>query len=452
MIAPLASGEAALCASSALMLLVLAVRAPVRRWFGPRLAYALWTLPAVRMVLPGVPVDAPGVFPLAARAARGMSVLFVGPGGTSAAGDAPVWPSVTAILLVVWALGAIGLFAICAVRHRIFCRRVRATGTQIGLADSVPILAADIAGPLAFGVFRRCIAVPRTFDRDYSPRERRLALAHERAHHARGDLLANWASLVVLAAHWWNPVAWVAIRAFRDDQEYAADAHVLAGAGAGAGAGSEPGAPAAYATVLAKAAGIGALPACNLNARSNLKGRLMLLARKPVSGGRVLLGAAALALLGSAALAATVATPRASRSASGRQAVTIGVKPDGSGGYALIVGGKAVAPGAPLSRGATLPADLDTAGGCNLKPDAKPHAMVIKGLGKTQTYTVMCASAAAAPVHETLAAGLVSLNTMRASVATQPATSAFPEAERTHVLGAIDRSIREVEAQLAVAG
>jgi len=78
--------------------------------------------------------------------------------------------------------------------------------------------------------------------------------------------------------------------------------------------------------------------------------------------------------------------------------------------------------------------------------------MVIKGMGKTRTYTVMCASAGAAPIRTMLAEGLASLNTMRTSVATQPASSVFPETERTHALGAIDRSIHEVEARLAAIG
>lgn len=174
----------------------------------------------------------------------------------------------------------------------------------------------------------------------------------------------------------------------------------------------------------------------------------MMLTQKPRSRRRLAAAAAALTLLGGTALAATAASG-ASGAATGKQAVTIGVKPDGSGGYALIVGGAAIAPGARLPGGMTLPADFTGAGGCGLKPDAKPQAMVIKGFSGTRTYTVMCASPAPAPVRATLAEGLASLNTMRASVATQQASAVFPEAERAHALGAIDRSIGEVKATLA---
>ena len=84
-------------------------------------------------------------------------------------------------------------------------------------------------GPLAFGVLAHYVAFPRDFAERYDAAERELALAHELGHHARGDLLANWAALVVLALHWFNPLAWRAFRAFRADQEMANDARVLAG-------------------------------------------------------------------------------------------------------------------------------------------------------------------------------------------------------------------------------
>lgn len=98
-----------------------------------------------------------------------------------------------------------------------------------------------------------------------------------------------------------------------------------------------------------------------------------MLKQKPRSKRRLVSSAAALVLVGGAALAATAATP------GGTQAVTIGVKPDRAGGYALIVGGAAVAPGAALPGGMALPADFAAPAGCDLKPSAKAFAMVIKG-------------------------------------------------------------------------
>ena len=41
-----------LVATSALILLVLLVREPVRRTFGARVAYGLWLIPAARLLMP----------------------------------------------------------------------------------------------------------------------------------------------------------------------------------------------------------------------------------------------------------------------------------------------------------------------------------------------------------------------------------------------------------------
>ena len=173
-----------------------------------------------------------------------------------------------------------------------------------------------------------------------------------------------------------------------------------------------------------------------------------MLAQQQRGGHRVFLGAGALALIGAVAFGATVSVAGAATPGAGRQVVTIGVKPDGAGRYALIVGGVRVEPGAALQGGAVLPGDFDAPAGCDLKPGATPFAMAIKGSGGTQTYTVICASAGADSVRATLAEGLASLKTMRASVAGQAASAVFPESERAHALGAIDRSIGEIEAAL----
>lgn len=425
----------ALAASGLLMALVLAVRGPARRWVGPGLAYGLWALPVLRLVMPPLPGDLLGGLPGAAGGGA-FSVLAVGAAGApttgAAAGPGADW------LAVLWLAGAAVLVAVHVGRHWRFRRDLLAGAVARGRVDGVRIVAADVEGPIAFGVVRRVIAVPLDFDARFTPAEQALALAHERAHHRRGDLVANWAALAVLAAHWWNPLAWMAVRAFREDQEFAVDADVLARGG--------PDVRPDYARVLAKAAGLGGLSICNLNPCSNLKGRLMMMAQQPRGGRRAAMAAA---LMGAAAFAATVSVAATPANRVGDQAVTIGVKPDGAGHYALIIDGRQVAPGAALPGGAVLPADFEAAGGCDLKPGATPHAMAIKGSGGTRTYTVTCGSAGAAPVRATLDEALASLKTMRASVASQPASAVFPEAERAHALGAIDRSIGDVEAARA---
>jgi hypothetical protein len=102
---------------------------------------------------------------------------------------------------------------------------MRVIGTHRGV-ELVESPAAD--GPLALGLWRRRIVVPGGFEARYAPAERQLALDHERYHHARGDILANHIALIVLAATWFNPVSWIAFRAFRADQELSCDAAIAA--------------------------------------------------------------------------------------------------------------------------------------------------------------------------------------------------------------------------------
>src|SRR3546814_1322350 len=86
--------------------------------------------------------------------------------------------------------------------------------------------------------------------------------------------ISDWSSdvcasdlLLVLAVHWFNPIAWRAFRAFCADQEMANDARVLAGKSATFRH--------VYACAIVKAAHGGAVSAaCHLHTINDLKGRL----------------------------------------------------------------------------------------------------------------------------------------------------------------------------------
>lgn len=284
-----------LAATTLLMLLVLAVRGPVARRFGPQVAYALWALPALRMILPPIP-DAwrPVEFqPIGAATEPGVVMLGV------PVIDVPALPQgwgmadVPLAVVALWFLGTIGFVGWHVVQHRRFCAKVLASGRSKGVAGGHVrmIETPHAAGPLAFGVVRRYVAMPIDFRERYDDREQALALAHELGHHARGDLAANWAALVILGCHWFNPVAWRAFRAFRADQEMACDAMILARA--------TPGVRHAYATAIVKSAHGQALSAaCHLHSVNELKGRLVMLSKHRVMSPatRRIAGTATLAL------------------------------------------------------------------------------------------------------------------------------------------------------------
>src|SRR5687768_5200272 len=80
--------------------LVLALRRPVGKFFGPQLAYALWALPFLRLLLPPVVLPAS----LAPEPARVSAIPA--PEWTTMATDAPVEPIAAAMTVSAAALPA----------------------------------------------------------------------------------------------------------------------------------------------------------------------------------------------------------------------------------------------------------------------------------------------------------------------------------------------------------
>lgn len=329
----IAWGLETLVASTLLMLLVLVLRGPVRRAVGPGLAYALWLLPVLRMLLPPLPAE---WHESAAPVAAGhVLVEYVIEPLSAPAVDAvqAAAPKIAAVavapagwfpwIFAAWALGALGFLAYHLVAHYRFCARLR---RQSQLSHTIAngrvhVIETEAAqGPLAFGIWRKYVAFPKDFSERYDDVERDLALAHELGHHVRGDLIANWVALVVLAIHWFNPIAWRAFRAFRADQEMACDALVLAGRAKALRH--------AYGRAIVKSAHGGAVSAaCHLHTINDVKGRLrMLTTTRRATRTQLFAGVAALGGLTLGALALTASGTEAAARIRGHVEKAVGVE------------------------------------------------------------------------------------------------------------------------------
>lgn len=98
----------------------------------------------------------------------------------------------------------------------------------VGWKRQVRLLAsAEIDTPMTSGVFRPTLLVPSDFG-EWPAERRRAALLHELAHIARFDTLVQTAARLVAIVHWFNPLAWLAVRALREECERACDDRVLA--------------------------------------------------------------------------------------------------------------------------------------------------------------------------------------------------------------------------------
>jgi bla regulator protein blaR1 len=282
-----------LVATSALLLLVLMVRGFVARSFGPSVAYWLWLLPAARLFMPSLTeeVAAPAASPVSdivRDAALAVPVQAATAEPAMAAAASMNW---TGIGLTFWLGGAALLFIVQMIRYVSLRDELLTDATEIDRIGDISVVASDrIGGPLAFGLYRRYIAVPDHFTRTFNAEERDLALAHELAHHRSGDLFANLAAFMVLCLMWFNPLAWMAWSAFRFDQEAACDARVLAGADAGTRH--------SYGRALARAASSDRMPtlamAMALNNPRSIIERLRRLMMKDTSKKRLFAGRAAI--------------------------------------------------------------------------------------------------------------------------------------------------------------
>jgi len=284
-----------LVATTLLMLLVLLLRGPVARLFGARVAYALWLLPALRLILPPLPrFDLAVPIPQASAPIDVAIIIAELP-----ISDPVTGPDWVLFFLACWLAGA----AYFAVRHvigyRAFVSEALAGANLIGNERGIAIYETDeVEGPVAIGFLERRILLPVDFAERFDGAEQRLALAHEISHHRFRDLWANAAALFALAIHWFNPVAHRAYRAFRADQELACDARVLALAA--------PEERRAYGNAMLKSArGHRLQSVLPLNHGQLLKRRVKMLGRHGKSVLRTAAGSAALVLVGGAALALT---------------------------------------------------------------------------------------------------------------------------------------------------
>jgi bla regulator protein blaR1 len=282
-----------LAASTMLMLVVLVLRRPIAQIFGPRIAYALWLLPALRMILPPLPEGVAETAPITPLPLAMQSVLPLVQLPRPVAAAPVDW---SAPLAMIWLAGALCFFALSFVAYARFLRRVRATAQPVTMLEGIAVCASEaVDGPLAFGVIGRAVALPANYAARYAPAELDLALRHELMHHQRRDLLVNLIALLVRSIHWFNPVAYIAYRAFRADQELACDAAVLAG--------ENDGERHAYGCALVKSAGAtsgwGRLPAaaCAMNGKGQLKRRLSMMNRMRNSRARALTGGAIVVVL-----------------------------------------------------------------------------------------------------------------------------------------------------------
>lgn len=242
------------------LLLVLALRNPVRARFGAVACYRLWLLPVIWLPLyflgplllatlatPAPVGGAPGSATPYQQALQQFVEIELLPFAFNDVGSTPLAASGDTniqgwnVLAVLWAAGTVALMFWHGRRWLNFSREVRTfglplnatekdyTGTSAHFADELPVLRMNAINSAAlFGVFKPALLLPGTFTRRYDENQRHIILAHEAVHLRRGDNGLNLCALMLIALFWTNPLVYIAWRCFRLDQELSCDALALA--------------------------------------------------------------------------------------------------------------------------------------------------------------------------------------------------------------------------------
>jgi beta-lactamase regulating signal transducer with metallopeptidase domain len=220
--------------------LVAVLLVPVAAFWGPSLAIRLPS-PAAAPVVGITPSD---------RAARPMAFSSVRARSadpdnstlmTSGAEPAPfdavgamraIWVGGAAVLLLLHGWSAfrarqIGHAAVPADDPRVLAR-VADIAAQLRLRRPVRVMISrDNWMPLTWGAIRPTLCLPATLA-SWSDRRLDAVLAHELAHVARFDAVAQVVARTIVAVTWFNPLVWIAARRARLDREKACDDLVLA--------------------------------------------------------------------------------------------------------------------------------------------------------------------------------------------------------------------------------
>ena len=238
-----------------------------RRLERPTLAYALWLLVLIKLMLPGL-IAVPGVeLPMPATFRGGEGLLhdgfaFTAESGAELHGDAGLVPALAepddltimspgmlgvdwgAALGGLWLLGSLLVLAVSSARVLRFGAALRrasrdaptdvqrlteslAKTLDLKCAPRVLITRARLSPLVWWSSGSPVVVLPELLTQPERAEELRWALAHELGHLRRNDHMVRWLEWLAVVVFWWNPVAWWARKNLRLNEEICCDRLVI---------------------------------------------------------------------------------------------------------------------------------------------------------------------------------------------------------------------------------
>lgn len=219
--------------SSVLIAAVLLLRLIFGKYLPRRTFTALWTIAALRMLIPfyAMPMtENAALYDAMPPFVQRISVGY--PEKAESDGNKNILP----IAEAVYSAGVLLTGAFFLIPHMRFMRDVSSALPAeddhhemimpFNIRRKVCVKISDrIISPVTVGVIRPVILLPKCMD--YDKKTMDFILAHELVHIKRFDVLMKYLSAAAVCVHWFNPLAWIMFRMNCRDIELACDEEVL---------------------------------------------------------------------------------------------------------------------------------------------------------------------------------------------------------------------------------
>ncbi|GAC18363.1 M56 family metallopeptidase [Paraglaciecola arctica] len=207
-------------AISMLLLILITLEGKAIKSLGANVIYALWLLVPLLLIANNLPqnviaVDDKSIY---------RYVVEIG-AATKTVNTSLSWN-------FLWFCGTFSILSLGAFAQWKIYRLTQIGSKKVELSVALPkaltvVSNKQLAGPVLSGIFRPTLLIPEGFHTQFSERQQQLMISHELVHFHRCDNLYNLIALLFVAVFWFNPLTWLAYRAFRRCQELACDAAVL---------------------------------------------------------------------------------------------------------------------------------------------------------------------------------------------------------------------------------
>lgn len=224
-------------ASSALILLILALSPLIDRFLSSRVKYAIWLVIAVRMLFPYIPAESAAQvnipLPEEMYVIADSGGISLGTAEESAAAEG-ISAGISDIVLAVWMIGAVSFFTVNLLRYLMFRRGLKPymipVEKELGVIDNSKRFrrlrlyrCEKVSTPMLMGLIKPTVLIP---DIDYSEDELKMVIEHEAEHFRRRDILYKFILAAVNAMYFFDPLVYLMVRDANDNIEYVCDENI----------------------------------------------------------------------------------------------------------------------------------------------------------------------------------------------------------------------------------